>query len=538
MNSLSMITKAGVESRKVIVGVSSYGRSFKMAKEGCAGPDCKYVGEKYVSYAAEGLCTQTAGYLADAEIYNIMMSSDSIVGRASEFELLHDDKSDSDILVYDKTEWVAFMSAETKAGRTDKYKGLNFGGTSDWAIDLSMEYGNERDASYDWGDLVPFMQCDYEKTYDNLDAIDKDADKMDANCAAIHTLRVLNKMFEEATGKFGAAKDGYDGKFDTYADYIKKTLGGNLMKWAKTDGAGQFRCYYGKGFVKVDRKTAKEVACDKVTKERGYMESATYWFEVKDQKEFEKKLLEDLGIPVDWVMWGKVEDVTRCQQTDHGTGLCSDTHEVYEGLPVPKPDFKVDDPKVLIETAEKNFSSITAQFFGKELEIALDQWDPEEATAEDAVQVLSVPVYLILDAVASMEEVKKIGGKIQEEEKKNLILTIISSILMIVPFIGQAIGSLGRAGAMIARLVSALELGAEVGLGTYEIINDPDSAPMAIVGMVMAGAGAGLGSSKRFGELGSLRKGMSDGTKAKMGASWKEHDPKVQSIMGKSCGRK
>lgn len=36
-SALSMITKAGMPSRKVIVGVTSYGRSFRMAQAGCTG---------------------------------------------------------------------------------------------------------------------------------------------------------------------------------------------------------------------------------------------------------------------------------------------------------------------------------------------------------------------------------------------------------------------------------------------------------------------------------------------------------------------
>lgn len=35
-----MITKAGVPSGRVVVGVASYGRSFKMAKAGCDGVSC------------------------------------------------------------------------------------------------------------------------------------------------------------------------------------------------------------------------------------------------------------------------------------------------------------------------------------------------------------------------------------------------------------------------------------------------------------------------------------------------------------------
>jgi GH18 family chitinase len=37
-NALSIITKAGVPSKKLFVGITSYGRSFKMEKAGCTGP--------------------------------------------------------------------------------------------------------------------------------------------------------------------------------------------------------------------------------------------------------------------------------------------------------------------------------------------------------------------------------------------------------------------------------------------------------------------------------------------------------------------
>lgn len=73
--SLAMITKAGVPGEKVIVGVTSYRRSFKMADANCWGPDCLYTGDRLNSNAKKGKCTGTAGYLADAEIAEIMKDS-------------------------------------------------------------------------------------------------------------------------------------------------------------------------------------------------------------------------------------------------------------------------------------------------------------------------------------------------------------------------------------------------------------------------------------------------------------------------------
>lgn len=61
-NSLSMVTKAGVPAEKIIVGIASYGRSFRMADKSCTGPQCLFTGSYEVSEAEPGQCTGTGGY--------------------------------------------------------------------------------------------------------------------------------------------------------------------------------------------------------------------------------------------------------------------------------------------------------------------------------------------------------------------------------------------------------------------------------------------------------------------------------------------
>lgn len=116
-----MVTKSGVPSNKIFVGISSYGRSFKMAKAGCTGTMCEYLGDYSNSPAAKGECTGTAGYLADAEIRQIRDTADW--SGISYYEY-YDEASDSDVLVYDNVEWVAWMDVQTKQRRIDWYKGL------------------------------------------------------------------------------------------------------------------------------------------------------------------------------------------------------------------------------------------------------------------------------------------------------------------------------------------------------------------------------------------------------------------------------
>ncbi|PKS08412.1 hypothetical protein jhhlp_005356 [Lomentospora prolificans] len=129
LGSLSMITKARVLSNKVIVGVSSYSYSFCMATAGYTGMDCSYTGSSTVSDAKPGQYTNTSSYLANTEIKEIISNNGNI-------QTWVDKDSDSNILVYDDIEWVAWMDDATKKRREELYRSYHFRGTCDWAVDL------------------------------------------------------------------------------------------------------------------------------------------------------------------------------------------------------------------------------------------------------------------------------------------------------------------------------------------------------------------------------------------------------------------
>lgn len=127
INALSMVTKAGVPSDMVAVGVSSYGRSFKMTTAGCWTEECTFTGP--LSGALPGPCTGTAGYISNYEI-------ESIASRDSTAQTFWDSNSYSNIVVYGGTQWVAYMNDSNKLYRQTLYETLTFLGTADWAVDL------------------------------------------------------------------------------------------------------------------------------------------------------------------------------------------------------------------------------------------------------------------------------------------------------------------------------------------------------------------------------------------------------------------
>ncbi|KAL7782928.1 glycoside hydrolase family 18 protein [Trichoderma ceciliae] len=130
---LSMITKAGVATNKIAVGIAGYGRSFGMANPSCTGPQCLFKGP--ASAATPGECTNEAGYISQAELEALSNPSNGALSRRG-ITTWYDSSSDSDMMTYGDGTWVAYMSQQTKANRINRYAGNNFAGSVEWAIDL------------------------------------------------------------------------------------------------------------------------------------------------------------------------------------------------------------------------------------------------------------------------------------------------------------------------------------------------------------------------------------------------------------------
>src|ERR1700761_5132405 len=101
-----------------------------MADANCHTEGCLFTGTNSQSNAVAGPCTGTAGYMADAEIKDIMNNSSRVV------QNYLDEGSNTNVLVYDNDQWGGWVDSDTKAARKSLYQSLNMGGTTDWATDL------------------------------------------------------------------------------------------------------------------------------------------------------------------------------------------------------------------------------------------------------------------------------------------------------------------------------------------------------------------------------------------------------------------
>jgi len=118
-----------------------------MADASCWTEECLFTGTNTQSNAEQGPCTGTAGYIADAEIYDILNDPSRVN------QNYVDDVSNSNILVYDNNQWVGYMNPSIKAARQSLYQGLHMGGSTDWASDLEA-YNDVPYPSTSWNEFI------------------------------------------------------------------------------------------------------------------------------------------------------------------------------------------------------------------------------------------------------------------------------------------------------------------------------------------------------------------------------------------------
>ncbi|KAH8880237.1 glycoside hydrolase [Thozetella sp. PMI_491] len=508
------VTKAGVRTSKIYVGESSYGRSFKMAQASCTDPQCTFLGDRLHSQAKKGRCTDTAGYISNAEIQEIISSSGTDVDTetAVNVKAWHDGDSNSDMLVYESVDLHSFTM--------DDYKDTK---TGEWP--------------YEDDEPLPSPLPDCTGSYTSIDAISKD-----------NTIPVLGNTLKSSMAEYDKLiATGYDARFKTYVDAAIKGGAKAVRDWMYDHGNDYFTCdvveeinccgwchyaYSGKedgqckycdnkycngwntsGWFNVSGPCPPDYskrAGPQPTK--GYGQSV-YWHMRNDkQEEFWAKLYEGVGIKKEDIKLENYQFFVSCMPSE--PEQCQYSGWDY-GLPVPH-GFDASDvlnPKDVVQNAYSNLTNIV-----KDLPTAIDQLKKGVYTgdASDLAEALILPVYMIEEAV---NQIKQISDKIEEwdnEKRKNAILAFITGILFFVPIVGELVGTISTL-ATIGRIIAILGTLGELATDIYGVVDTKGNDPLAIFTLVLSPLA--VFDAAQMAKAAKISRAMSKEEKAKLGKS-------------------
>lgn len=429
------------------------------------------------------------------------------------------------------------MTPSTYAARQASTNAFNFAGTSDWAIDLNGTTIDSPDHDTDDG-LAPdnWEICDYSKTFSSLDDLKAQASNFRSDCINAYTLQVLIDMLDVAFDNYTSVNNGYDKEFKYYTKYMKKLVPGVLSqgfmfnKSATARNTAQMKLGPGMQFFDCKLGNGQTLPCSDFNQNQYWRTeiSKKTTLTLRDEKGY-LGALASVGIDPDWVEFGDY-NLDQEVASPHGG------HAIrygFHGFPVKNKSMVVPDPKDIIAKGLGSIPDLQNAMAATYIDILLGQWT--NGSTSDAVQAYSTPVFMLMQGVDSMQQAKDMGHKEEkddEKRKKNFILLIVSVVLMFIPVIGEE-AAIAAGFTNIARAIAIAGEAGNTALGIYDTVEDPASAIVNVLGMLL-GVGAIARASRDgtgIGEIAKFRREMSGDAVAGMGRLFKDNDDKLQNIL-------
>ncbi|KAK3333838.1 hypothetical protein B0T19DRAFT_138782 [Cercophora scortea] len=347
----------------------------------------------------------------------------------------------------------------------------------------------------------------------------------------------------------------YDEHFNNYVRYVK-----NMVPWAlgdffiNDDGIGEGVKYFDCTVTSYNFASMLEVYPAMSCTE--YHDGSTNWgahdvkYVLRDHDGFFDQLLADFGVVEEWVQFtGTGSSGTIYRPCDMGSLLNPCTQDVnhimfaWHGYPTQNPDMEVPNPKDIVTDSIGSVDELKSITSAMRLQVLLGTY---YGSVDDVAQVMSVPVFMLEQAIAGMKVARDLAAKQEEMDRarqKNLILTILGAIFFFIPFVGEfAAAAAGLA--TLARVIALVGEGASLALDVYGVADGAASDSLGDVGSILGmlfGVRGFTKSAKNaagFREMGIKRADFSgSGAIEMMGEAWKTNDASLQNIV-RMCGRR
>jgi hypothetical protein len=295
------------------------------------------------------LHVDTAGYLADAEIADIIADTWPVV------ETYWDADSATNVLMYgnskDAVDWVAYENQTTRDRRLDwALLELNMAGTVAWAIDLENELdyvddGNGTD--YVVADLD--ISCDPAENPGDLNSLINNMDSIEPRCWNQFAMDILMDTLDGVLDNYTTVSVGYDDVYSYYVQWVQDMIGPSLHDYMDFDtgkGNKYFSCSWTWGVSKGSSKCPPSAHIWQA----GESSAWTVTYTLDDAEGFYAAVEADLGIEQAWIKFGEYKEPVTCADDESdrpggGNHPCRRITNKREGFPIKADSVTVSNPK-------------------------------------------------------------------------------------------------------------------------------------------------------------------------------------------------
>lgn len=360
--------------------------------------------------------------------------------------------------------------------------------------------------------------CDLTRYFSSWEELQA-ADDVSDLCMPMYAMQVLMDTLDIALANYTDTNNGYDESFGYYVEYMREMVPSAINK-VISDHGKYVQCSQSKNGEWTD----PQPCFLSLLEDRWAVK-----YILVDEEGFYNQLLTKYGVPKSWVEVSTVEKKDNFCVPDVRSGgqVCHKTDQVNQDIPHAKDDFTITNPKDSIAGALPRFQDLRTDIISTWADMSFFLWDGDDS---DAVQALATPVFMLLQNVDSMANIKEIGEQQKEKderEKANFIITIISAVLLILPFAGEIVGSVAGV-AWVADAALLADVASSIAIAGYDIVQDPSSAPMELLNILFSGAGR---TGKNLEKAAGVRRSIPSEDLAKFGDLFKAKDDLLQGLL-------
>jgi hypothetical protein len=350
--------------------------------------------------------------------------------------------------------------------------------------------------------------CDFSLSFPSLDALSAASSKYSDFCNTVYALDVLINDANTVLTNYTAINTDYDSLFGYYVTYVHDMIPSALNKYLYDDtGLAHFTCY----FSATGSADSTIQACPNLSDLGNYADlssDTTVDVVFNNETGFWSDLANKYGVEQDWISRDTPIPVSTGCSTTHAGRNCDATMTVYGFPQRAAGPLNITNPKDIFTKAGPAFAALPDSVTATLWDVLLGQWN---GSVLDPVSVVSLPIAMAQQALDSMAQVKAIGQTEEDSEKADLIASIITAVLSIVPFVGEEVAAAAGL-AQVARAANLVGLAANLGYDIYTVVENPSSAPMVLLGELfgIGGIATAARDAASYARMASLRRAMSD----------------------------